>query len=892
MTLHEAIEQVLQDFPKGLSATMICKQINSKQLYVRKDGANVPSSQVLARVKNHKDLFQKKGDKIVLVENDRELLASKRALLSFWSLNTKYRNLFRANSDNAFIYLVFNIYNLSLQLKPENLEQVLGLISIEFFPKTESENSIITVEAWENIKEEVTELILNFELSDNKEVILYKILSDYLKKQSSNRSGIVMPDLDLLLSHLPDFEHDFQLLTLSNKLPLTEILIKSKWRNNIRGHRSLKEWYIEFPFLCKRLLFAEQENKDITIDSVQPNQTSSIALAFPPIGMRGLQYTWGPELEIVANSFTESNNVADKIILILPDNILFSGKHQTHRESLLVSELIEKVIRFPIDNSSGIALRSLNIVYFNFKQRHNEVFFADFTKVEDFKLKRDFEQIIDLIRNPKELADLSGFKRNYDLIKNGSNLLPSQVIDLGKSIDLNEGWKEYSLDEVLASKSTGVGINRSSLYKEGEFKIIRVTNLNKDGIFPNEEVDILGADPDTFKGRWKSERECVLIARIGTELKPTVFKGFDFVPDQSVLVLNPKKEILSLEFLASELRQEYIDKQFKLYDKGTAMVSRTLTTLKNIRIQVPPIYLQQETLLKRKAHGIGLSEDDNDTKLELLKLRNEFVHQKQSIDIETQKLLNERRRLRDFIGVLKHTLKQPLGTLTNDFGSIRNYLTKLDKQNVISLKDLTIEPEEWEDPNDLSFASIENVINRSENALSTAHSRLSKSQDLMKVETVKMTLEGVSIKSFLLNCSERYPDIKFQIVGDDVEWMIDKSLWNILLDNLVENATKFGILKNETPLLRFEVKIAAGKSGNMVLKIIYYNNGEPVPSDFTIEQFIKKGETLNSNIGDGFGGYLIGSIMNKHSGECSLIPLNEIVPKGYFFALEFTLNEL
>lgn len=57
MKLHEAIQEVIRQSGHPLTFTEIAKQINAQELYIRKDGRPVPSSQISARVNNYPQLF-------------------------------------------------------------------------------------------------------------------------------------------------------------------------------------------------------------------------------------------------------------------------------------------------------------------------------------------------------------------------------------------------------------------------------------------------------------------------------------------------------------------------------------------------------------------------------------------------------------------------------------------------------------------------------------------------------------------------------------------------------------------------------------------------------------------------------------------------------------------
>src|SRR4051812_11080092 len=64
MTLHEAIEQVLNDKQNGLSFDEIQKIINEKRLYQKKDKLLIEESQIRIRISNHAQLFRVENGKV------------------------------------------------------------------------------------------------------------------------------------------------------------------------------------------------------------------------------------------------------------------------------------------------------------------------------------------------------------------------------------------------------------------------------------------------------------------------------------------------------------------------------------------------------------------------------------------------------------------------------------------------------------------------------------------------------------------------------------------------------------------------------------------------------------------------------------------------------------
>lgn len=57
MTLHEAIELVLKEQQRPMTAREIADEINDKLLYRRHDGMVVPANQIYARVNRYKNRF-------------------------------------------------------------------------------------------------------------------------------------------------------------------------------------------------------------------------------------------------------------------------------------------------------------------------------------------------------------------------------------------------------------------------------------------------------------------------------------------------------------------------------------------------------------------------------------------------------------------------------------------------------------------------------------------------------------------------------------------------------------------------------------------------------------------------------------------------------------------
>lgn len=67
MTLHKAMQEILRNYPEGLSSREIADAINAAGTYVRGDGQPLKSNQISARIPHYPALFERAGLRIRLV---------------------------------------------------------------------------------------------------------------------------------------------------------------------------------------------------------------------------------------------------------------------------------------------------------------------------------------------------------------------------------------------------------------------------------------------------------------------------------------------------------------------------------------------------------------------------------------------------------------------------------------------------------------------------------------------------------------------------------------------------------------------------------------------------------------------------------------------------------
>jgi hypothetical protein len=68
MTLHKAIEQILQDKGQDMTTDEIAQELNKNGLYQKKDGTEISDFQIHGRTKNYPHLFNRNGKIVSLVK--------------------------------------------------------------------------------------------------------------------------------------------------------------------------------------------------------------------------------------------------------------------------------------------------------------------------------------------------------------------------------------------------------------------------------------------------------------------------------------------------------------------------------------------------------------------------------------------------------------------------------------------------------------------------------------------------------------------------------------------------------------------------------------------------------------------------------------------------------
>jgi signal transduction histidine kinase len=286
-----------------------------------------------------------------------------------------------------------------------------------------------------------------------------------------------------------------------------------------------------------------------------------------------------------------------------------------------------------------------------------------------------------------------------------------------------------------------------------------------------------------------------------------------------------------VQSLRSELSLQQIN---ALRQQGTGISRISRLNLLKIRIKLPPLAEQHKILFESRESLTKGKENKLDS--------DEF----------------------NFIATLKHTLKQPLAALSEDFNVLRTFLLQKSENGILSKDEIIVEVFDEDDASTLEKHSLMATLSRCQRMINNAHDHLNKAEQLLKIDSLKPKFEITSIKTLLLKLQEDCPGIEVEFKGRDYELNIDKYSFRIMLDNFIENANKHGFKDMKNPRILFRTEIERDKFDMEYVKIEYLNNGEALSEEITTDKFLRKHSKSNKSAGDGYGGHLINRISQMH----------------------------
>ena len=861
MTLHEAIQQLLINSKSELTTTELAKLINDQELYIRKDKKQVTASQVMSRIGNYPKLFVKNGSKISLKGFNELDLIEEEIKIDLKNLVSYFYSRGLANTYVLLPLVLRTIIELdSSHGDINNLDRFFENIlrEIDLGRSIESRSS--------DIFQHLYDVTLKIQKHPNRNRVLQKVI--YWLNDSNRGSGLMLlPEyLCSIIGSLEIYGENTFLHTTANMLNTFKLSIAENYPEYNFDHNYSDEWAVNEVLKLNDLIMRAS---DVHFTQRTNSPLKRIGVITPPWGVK-VRNQWSSNFSFIMEQIESYGKpLLDKALLVVPEGALFSGgKDHKARTILTESQYVKSIVTIPF-NSNYTSIKSAVLILFDFEKPNENVLFADFNQLEKFDIEHDWQRVASLMNSNDSVEEISTIVNTDLIVENACMWLPNRYLLESISFEKKEGHETVSLKTVLSNWYRGKNVPRKKLYEGGELKYIRTSDLPNEDVYLNISEKTLGVDSDEFEENVYPIENSIGVTLIGNEIKSTV------IPSKGLFLFNPHIAVLKVdsskvlpEFLARELRKDYVKNQLDQYRKGTTVPTISLKDfLDEILIQVPSVDLQKDILLEKVREVVTQEEIENRENLSKAILHN-------------------------YLGIIKHTMKQPLATLSEDINNLNLFLKRKSEEKILDLNDFIIDllPGEKEEENEQS--RVTNTLNRLSRAISDAHWRFEQSEKLLRIETSDVSLKKEAILGVLKEQAKNYPDIKISVKGKNAVTLLDKNLWNILIDNFIDNARKHGFINQSNPKILFEVKTEKKSDGTEEIVIYYSNNGKPLPSNFNIDKFISNGMTSNKEAGDGFGGYLINSIIKKHEGRIDIIPNNKMELNEYNVCFKIYLKAI
>ncbi|MGM0934603.1 MAG: N-6 DNA methylase [Bacteroidota bacterium] len=568
--------------------------------------------------------------------------------------------------------------------------------------------------------------------------------------------------------------------------------------------------------------------------------------------------------QFVIEKGLESLTDDGKLVILVPERFLFSsGPCFSTRKKIVEEDFLETVISLP----SGVfypfsAVKSSILVLNRNKKNRGQVTMMESSHYEvkgEKKVNLHYEEMKRLLES--ETNDLGIFRiSNHEIIEENFDLDVSRHLLKEKVLKNDDDLKYVKLSEIFSE----IKGRRSSDHLK--IKTISIKDLTKD----NLDYKLSFEDVDTVEGKLKNGRiiseSCLMVAKIGNDLKPTYFEfqGEPIGVSNNVMTYQVSEDLVDLDYLINELYSSFVVRQLLVYRRGAAQQSITKADFLQIQIPLPSLKEQQDKMK-------GVKEAYIKSKLKEVELQKEILGYKDEA-------------FREFASI-KHTFRQYLNALKSNVSGTRKFISK-NEGKAISLETMysinlnrnlgehllslegTIDSmsklisEEYLDKGEAEILDPKNLIEEAQNRF--------KNPDVFKFNEIFVDHSAFASEGGYLN-----PFIK-----------ITKEGFFRIFANIVYNAVEHGFKNRKGNIIRTSVSF---DEAHRLVLIEISNNGKPISEKFTQQHLTTRGEKTTDSSGTGAGGADIKGILQKYNAQFEL-KKDDSAEFPVTYVLKFPLN--
>ncbi len=889
MTLHEAIEVVLREARRPLKPSEIANTINSRRLYLKGDSSEVGANQVSARVAKHADLFRLTQQGVSL--HDISLKPYRDFMLRLTDIlrkNLPADAIIINDHVASFMTLIYHQGH-DTPISPNDIYSPKGFI-ISLFRTVENRDPKLL-----NLFDDTVHLVSSI-LSEFETEQILRLIASYrfieLPKPSREEFSSFFNDTVNFFNWRNNFKGGelstptilSTLMASLYQLPPNSTVFDpfagraSTLFELVQKHREDIQEVVAGDLVHSSIVSGSLNLYNSGLQNFQYEKcdaflgwkrkiNADLFISNPPFGGKYNFYDHHTEWQFEPTTDSSSNVIQlalfhldhkGKAVLILPESFLFNSNKPAValRKRLIEDDILHGLILLPKNSFKPFTSANAVVVLLDKSKtsKSTGIYIYDASDVAVGDLQNEVGDIASAFHSEVSKKDKARWVRKEEFEKNRYDFSVKRYLlqDL-------EGAGFTKLKNLIEEYFIGAYIPSDNLNSVEGIPYIQVGDLSdREGLETIAKSNIKSYISDielVNPSVRRVESGCVLIAKVGAKLKPTLFdEKYTAIPSSNIVVLRPKSNVISAEYLISQLQSEYVQQQIDVIRRYNTIPSFNLKDLLETKIKILTYVDQQRyvaTYYSRKATIIEKAEA-------------------KSKDDELYNLISR----------IKHEVKQPVSSIGIDISILLDYLLQKQNENdTISLQDYAIEPLPGQNDKDLEATKVINIINRIKASVEDAQETLTKAEETLNIGKGAIKLQGVEIKHFLetkifplyanANCLLEVTGKEYVVSGDEYQL-------KVLFKHLIDNALKYGFFKRtkkDENLIRIELNKDVQRS---FAEIIVMNNGEPFSKGFNKKIFETKGLTNNRDNGSGFGGYHIKRIIENHKGEFYIAPEEEV----------------
>jgi len=306
-----------------------------------------------------------------------------------------------------------------------------------------------------------------------------------------------------------------------------------------------------------------------------------------------LFYTWNnPGLTadwLFINKIVTILENEGKAAIIVPDGLLFKSMDANYRKDLLISGVVQNIIKLP----SGIIPNtniSANLLVLSKYNEKNEIKFIDasqeYIENKSGKKQLNVRAIIDLIDSKNSNEDKVKIEKSSDIcMTRDVVLMVNSYVKRKQPNYINPHLlKEYIIDKYRGYQLTAKE-QAEITDKNGNYELLTISDIN-DGKISNSLLKINGNNSKYDRYLLK-ERDVIISAR-GTKIKVAVaeIKNRKIIPNGNLLVLRLNTEKINPYYLQAYLNSENGQLSLEQIQTGAIIMSINPSRIEQMKISM------------------------------------------------------------------------------------------------------------------------------------------------------------------------------------------------------------------------------------------------------------------------------------------------------------------